>query len=144
MLISHEKPVGGLIGVATYKENGLLSKQMATFEINFSNSDICINFSTPYNLQPFFITCYLNGLFSTYLINPSTYQDLTYFKVKYLGRQDIEVYAKPGDGRVFIKTNATDNGRLSFQFMYERTANILNIENSITPEDFTKINMSEM
>lgn len=136
--------MGGLIGEATTDKKGLLPRQRASAGIEFSAQDVCINFSTVYNMQPFFIVCYLNGSFSTYLVNPSLFKATVYFKVRYLGRPDIEIYAKAGDSRIFIKTSQTTNGRLGFTFLYDRIANILSIENGTTPDDFTKIDMVEM
>ena len=97
-----------------------------------------------YNMQPFFIAVYLNGSYSTYLVNPSSYQSTIFFKIRFLGRKDIDIYAKPDDNRIYIKTNSNTNGRLSLSFLYESSANILSIENGTTPSDFTKIEMSEM
>ena len=136
--------MGELIGEATTDKRGLLPRQRASAGIEFSAQDVCINFSTVYNIQPFFIVCYLNGSYSMYLVNPSMYQSLSYFKARYLGRPDIEIYAKAGDGRIFIKTKGTTNGRLGFTFLYDRAVNILSIENGTTPDDFTKIDMVEM
>lgn len=136
--------VGGLIGTATIEKNGLLPYRMASFTTDFSTSDIVLNFSTIYNLQSFLITCYLNGTFSTYLVNPSMYQSTNFFEVRYLGRQDIEIYAKAGDNRIFIKPSSTSNGSLSIQLLNNKSGAFKGLDKGTVPEDFTKINMVKM
>lgn len=137
--------MGGLLPEATNDKNGLLPKQRASFTRNFSSSDIVLNFKSIYNFHPFFIICYYNGSYGTYYVNPSTYNDLTHIKVRYLGMPEcISVYAKPNDSRIFIRTGGSSNGRLSFQFMYEYQGSLLNVENGTIPEDFTKIDAKEM
>lgn len=135
--------VGGLIGTASIEKDGLLPKNMAGYYSGFSSSDFVIEFGNIYELQSFMVTVYLNGHFSTYLVNPSLNNHLTYFDIRYIGKgDDISFYAKPNDPRVYIKSEATVNGRIAIQFLASRST--FQIRKESTPSDFTKIEAVKM
>lgn len=136
--------VGGLIGTATKDKDGLLSRKSAPYTIQFSNYDIVLTFDNIFAFQPFMIACYFNGISSTYIVNPSTYNWTSYFEARYLGRLDIEIYAKIGDNRIFIKTSGTTNGELGIQPLYINRGRFKSVDYGTTPNDFTKIDIIKM
>ena len=124
----------GLIGVATIKKDGLLSKNMSEYKFNFGDGACCISFNDQYSLGSFIIRTYYNGRFGLAIVNPSTYKDLNSFKAISLGSLYVDIYSKTESNSVFLKPLSNTNGRISIQFITPAEGDI-----SISPiPDFTE------
>lgn len=86
-----------------------------------SNKIIKIKSYDVYAFQSFIAHSYMGGHYGVAIINPSAHNNLNNFKGISIGYFSYKVFARAGDGSIFLVPNQSENGGIAIQFISSRS-----------------------